>query len=79
MTKLKTTNVPDSILKASNPIQRAFDWATYELWQQETIYLDIIYGIKPELLVNPDTTKWQAPIDGHLVLDKNFDLSIKEN
>lgn len=30
--KIETSNVPASILKESNPIQKAFNWANYELW-----------------------------------------------
>lgn len=76
MTKLRTTNVPDSILKPGNPIQKAFNWATYELWQQETIYLDLVYGVKPELMIDPKTTRWEAPTEGHLILDSKFDPSL---
>ena len=30
--QIETSNVSDAILKDSNPIQKAYNWANYELW-----------------------------------------------
>jgi predicted RND superfamily exporter protein len=31
--RIETTNIPDAVLKESNPVQKAYNWANYELWQ----------------------------------------------
>jgi len=46
---MKTTNKPTSILKQSNPIEKALNWAKYELWTESSIGIEFNWGVEPSL------------------------------
>jgi uncharacterized membrane protein len=55
---LKTSINPPAVLKASNPIQKLSDWYNYDLWKNDLIHLDLNFGVKPNLWLDPNQSKW---------------------
>jgi hypothetical protein len=68
-TQLETTNKPDAVLKDTNRIQMAIDWAAYELYRDLSIDIDIYWGVEPKLWEDPTQTPWYRQEKGQIVLD----------
>ena len=67
------------ILRASNPIQKALIWYKYDLYQDDTIEIEFIWGLQPKLLIDPERSQWLARDDGYLMLDPAFNPALKAN
>ena len=76
---LETSVNRPSILKDSNPIQKLSDWYNYELWKLDVVTVDLIFGIKPELWMDPKVSVWAQNPSGRIQLDTNFDPALREN
>lgn len=58
-TKMRGSNRNDNILKSSNPLQKALDWAKYALYQESNIGVHYVWGIESSLLLDPSQSKWK--------------------
>ena len=72
MATLTTSSQPDAILKQSHPIQKALTWGKYELWQDTKIDINFVWGVKPQLWLDPSQNRWKAQTEGMLELDPTF-------
>lgn len=55
-TQLTTSNKPETLLKKSNPLEKALTWVQYELYQDAEIPVYFNWGIEPEMWDNPEMT-----------------------
>lgn len=60
LSSIKLETHDPSVLKATNPIQRGFNWLRNELFQDSTIEIDFYWGIRPYMMKNPNQSIWRA-------------------
>lgn len=76
---LETSVNRPSILKDSNPIQKLSDWYNYELWKLDMVTVDLNFGIKPKLWMDPSVSVWAQNPSGRIQLDTNFNPALRDN
>ena len=69
LTQIKISNTPEKILKSSNPLQKFIDWGMFELYSDPDIVVNYVWGLEPELVNDPNLSRWKTPNKGHIQLN----------
>lgn len=79
LSQISTSSTPDTILKKSNPIEKALTWGRQELWQDTKIDINFVWGVKPAIWQDSSRSKWQSQDKGMLELDSDFNPAKPDN
>ena len=78
-TRIRIRNMPENILKSSHPLQKAIVWGKQEIFLDGSYFMNMFFGVKDEIWLDPDQPYWHGQTKGQIVLDSKFNFAKPQN